>query len=101
MLLESWLDGEHSEPFSCSAMGLAPSMMFQWRRAMEDATKKNLKTKEKIVTESEIRVLERALGKCHGSAYEIAAGSPELIALSWNLELAKQRIQVPPSLTPS
>ena len=50
--------------------GLAPSMMFQWRRAMDDATKKSLKANEKVVPESEvkklkarIRELERALGK--------------------------------------
>jgi transposase len=50
--------------------GLAPSTMFQWRRAMDDATKKSLKANEKVVPESEvkklkarIRELERALGK--------------------------------------
>lgn len=50
--------------------GLSPSMLFQWKRAMDDATKKGLKANEKVVPESEvkklkarIRELERALGK--------------------------------------
>jgi transposase len=50
--------------------GLSPSMLFQWKRAMDDATKKGLKSNEKVVPESEvkklkarIRELERALGK--------------------------------------
>jgi transposase len=50
--------------------GLAPSMLFQWKRAMDDATKKGLKANEKLVPESEvkklkarIKELERALGK--------------------------------------
>lgn len=50
--------------------GLNPSMMFQWRRAMDDATKKGLKANEEVVPISEvkklkarIRELERALGK--------------------------------------
>ena len=49
---------------------LSPSMLFQWKRAMDDATKKGLKANEKVVPESEvkrlkarIRELERALGK--------------------------------------
>ena len=50
--------------------GLSPSMLFQWKRAMDDASKKGLKANEKVVPESEvkklkarIRELERALGK--------------------------------------
>jgi transposase len=50
--------------------GLSPSMLFQWKRAMDDATKKGLKANERVVPESEvkklkarIRELERALGK--------------------------------------
>lgn len=50
--------------------GLAPSMMFQWRRAMDDASDKGLKANERVVPQSEvhklqprIRELERALGK--------------------------------------
>jgi transposase len=44
--------------------------LFQWKRVMDDATKKGLKSNERVVPESEvkklktrIRELERALGK--------------------------------------
>lgn len=50
--------------------GIAPSVMFLWRRAMDDATNKSLKANERLVPESEIkkleariRELERALGR--------------------------------------
>lgn len=50
--------------------GVAPSMLFQWKRVMDDATKKGLKANERVVPESEvkklearIRELERALGR--------------------------------------
>lgn len=50
--------------------GVAPSLLFQWKRVMDDATKKGLKGNEKVYPESEvkklkarIRELERALGK--------------------------------------
>jgi transposase len=49
---------------------LSPSLLFQWKRVMDDATKKGLKSNERVVPESEvkklktrIRELERALGK--------------------------------------
>lgn len=50
--------------------GVSPSLLFQWKRAMDDATDKSLKNNEKVVPESElkkaearIRDLERALGR--------------------------------------
>ena len=50
--------------------GVAPSLLFHWKRVMEDATKKSLKANERVVPESEvkqlrarIRELERLLGK--------------------------------------
>ena len=50
--------------------GVAASMLFQWKRVMDDATNKGLKRNEKVVPESEakklkarIRELERMLGK--------------------------------------
>jgi len=50
--------------------GVAPSVLFQWKRVMDDATNKGLKRNEKVVPESEakklkarIRELERMLGK--------------------------------------
>ena len=49
---------------------ISPSVMFMWRRAMDDATDKSLKSNERVVPESEvkklearIRELERALGR--------------------------------------
>lgn len=52
------------------AYGLAPNLLFKWKRVMDDATKKGLKRNEKVVPESEvkalkdrIRDLERALGR--------------------------------------
>src|SRR5215203_6029206 len=38
--------------------GLSPSMLFQWKRAMDDATKKGLKSNEKVVPESEVKKLK-------------------------------------------
>jgi transposase len=50
--------------------GVAPSLLFYWKRVMDDATKKSLKANERVVPESEvkqlrarIRELERLLGK--------------------------------------
>ena len=50
--------------------GIYPSQMFQWRRAMDDATEESLKSNERLVPESElkkaqarIKELERALGR--------------------------------------
>ncbi len=50
--------------------GVAPSMMFQWRRAMDDAGDEGLKGNERVVPESEVKKLkariaelERALGR--------------------------------------
>ena len=50
--------------------GVAPSLLFQWKRVMDDATKKGLKANEQVVPKSElkkaqarIRELERMLGK--------------------------------------
>ena len=50
--------------------GVAPGLLFQWKRVMDDASKKSLKANEKVVPESEykkalarIRELERMLGK--------------------------------------
>lgn len=50
--------------------GIAPSLLFQWKRVMDDATKKGLKANERVVPESEakklkarIKELERALGR--------------------------------------
>lgn len=50
--------------------GVAPSLLFQWKRVMDDATKKGLKANEQVVPKSElkkaearIRELERALGR--------------------------------------
>lgn len=50
--------------------GVAPSVLFQWKRVMDDATNKGLKRNERVVPESEakklkvrIRELERMLGK--------------------------------------
>jgi transposase len=50
--------------------GVAPSMMFQWRRAMNEAGNEGLKSNEKVVPESEVKrlkariaELERALGR--------------------------------------
>jgi len=53
---------------------MSPSVMFLWRRAMDDASDKGLKSNERVVPESEvkklearIKELERALGvKDHG-----------------------------------
>ena len=49
---------------------VAPSLLFQWKRVMDDATKKGLKANEQVVPKSEpkkakarIRELERMLGK--------------------------------------
>ena len=38
--------------------GIAPSMMFQWRRAMDDAGDEGLKTNERVVPESEVKRLK-------------------------------------------
>ena len=38
---------------------VAPSQMFQWRRAMHDATKTSLKSNERVVPESQVRELEK------------------------------------------
>ena len=50
--------------------GVPPSMLFQWKRVMDDASKKGLKGNERVVPESEvkklearIKELERALGR--------------------------------------
>ena len=50
--------------------GISPSVMFLWRRTMDDAADKSLKVNERVVPESEvkklkarIRELERALGR--------------------------------------
>ena len=50
--------------------GIAPNMMFQWRRAMDDAGDEGLKSNEKVYPESELKKLkariaelERALGR--------------------------------------
>jgi transposase len=50
--------------------GIAPSVMFLWKRTMDDAGEEGLKANEKVVPESElkklearIRELERALGR--------------------------------------
>jgi transposase len=50
--------------------GIYPSQMFQWRRAMDDATEESLKSNERLVPESElkkaqarIKELERVLGR--------------------------------------
>lgn len=50
--------------------GISPSLLFNWKRAMDDATSKSLKANEPVVTESEvkdmrkrIRELERMLGR--------------------------------------
>jgi transposase len=50
--------------------GLSPSLLFGWKRVMDDATKKGLKANERVVPESEvkqlkarIKELERALGR--------------------------------------
>jgi transposase len=50
--------------------GVAPSLLFKWKRVMDEATKKGLKANERVVPESEvkqlrarIRELERLLGK--------------------------------------
>ena len=47
--------------------GLAPSMMFQWRRAMDDATKKSLKANEKVVPESEVKKLKARIRDARAS----------------------------------
>ena len=50
--------------------GIAPSLLFKWKTAMDDAANKSLKKNEKVVAESEvkelkdrIRDLERLAGK--------------------------------------
>ena len=50
--------------------GVAPSLLFHWKRVMDDASNKGLKANEQVVPASEvkklkarIRELERALGK--------------------------------------
>jgi transposase len=50
--------------------GVAPSLLFHWKRVMDDASKKGLKANEAVVPESEvkalrakIRELERQLGR--------------------------------------
>jgi transposase len=50
--------------------GISPSLLFQWKRSMDDATIQSLKKNERVVPESElkkaeqrIRDLERALGR--------------------------------------
>ncbi len=50
--------------------GISPSLMFSWRRAMDDATDKSLQSNERLVPESEVKKLkariqelERALGR--------------------------------------
>ena len=50
--------------------GVAPSVLFQWRRVMDEASSKGLKANERVVPESDvkklkahIRELERMLGK--------------------------------------
>jgi transposase len=50
--------------------GIAPSVMFLWRRTMDDASEQGLKANERVVPESEvkklearIKELERALGR--------------------------------------
>ncbi len=49
---------------------ISPSMMFLWRRAMDEATDKSLQSNERLVPESEVKKLkariqelERALGR--------------------------------------
>jgi transposase len=50
--------------------GISPSLLFNWKRAMDDAADKSLQANEPVVTESEvkdmrkrIRELERMLGR--------------------------------------
>lgn len=50
--------------------GVSPSLLFQWKRAMDDAGDKGLERNERVVPESEvkklkakIKELERALGR--------------------------------------
>ncbi len=50
--------------------GVTPSLLFQWKKVMDDATNKGLKANQRVVPESEakklkarIRELERMLGK--------------------------------------
>ena len=50
--------------------GIAPSLLFHWKRVMDDASEKGLKANERVVPESElkkaearIKALERALGR--------------------------------------
>ena len=50
--------------------GVAPSLLFHWKRVMDDASEKGLKANERVVPESElkkakarIKALERALGR--------------------------------------
>jgi len=68
------LDSSRKPGESISAVarrhGIAPSMMFQWRRAMDDAGDEGLKGGERVYPESEVKKLkariaelERALGR--------------------------------------
>ena len=50
--------------------GVSPSLLFKWKRVMDDATNKGLKANQRVVPESElkkanarIRELERMLGR--------------------------------------
>ena len=50
--------------------GVSPSLLFQWKRVMDDATDKSLQANQRVVPENElkkankrIRELERMLGK--------------------------------------
>ena len=64
--------GQPGESISgvCRRYGIAPSMMFRWRRVLDDAGDEGLRGMERVVPESEIRKLkariaelERALGR--------------------------------------
>ena len=39
--------------------GVAPSLMFKWKNAMDDAARKSLQRNESVVSESEVRNLRR------------------------------------------
>ena len=39
--------------------GVAPSLMFKWKNAMDDAARKSLQRNESVVSESEVRDLRR------------------------------------------
>ena len=43
--------------------GIAPNMMFQWRRAMDDSGDEGLKSTEKIAPESEVKKLKARIAE--------------------------------------